>query len=75
MRQSTVTLSPRSLSVLFFRLLCDELTELREDLVLALRAFLVVEFSERTFLIGAVDLVLLTQTHRFHTPMSAANNV
>ena len=51
-------------------LLVDELAELGEDLVLAFRPLLVVELGQRTFLVGAVDLVLFAQTHRLHTTVS-----
>jgi len=47
-----------SSSIFLFRLLRDQLTKLRQDLVLAFRAFLVVELGESSFLVGAVDLVL-----------------
>jgi len=72
MRTGTTEASrDRCRSVFVLRLLGDELAELREDLVLALCALLVIELGQRSFLVGAVDLVLFTQTHGFHASVSA----
>ena len=58
-------------SVLFLGLLRDELSELRQDLVLALRSLFVVELGQSPFLVCTVNLVLFPKTNSLHSTMSA----
>ncbi len=58
-------------SSLLFLFPRDEFLELREDLLFPLRPFRVVEVGQGSLLIRTVNLVLLSQTHSFHSPMSA----
>lgn len=50
----------------------DNLPKLAEDLVLPLRPLLLGEHGQGALLVGAVDLVLLAETHGLHATVTAA---
>ncbi len=61
--------------LLLLDFLVNQFPELPQDLILSLGAFHVVELGERTLLIGTVNLVFLSQSHGFHTPMSGKKEI
>ena len=60
---------------MLFGFAMHNISKLGEDLHFSLAALLVVELGQGAFLVGTVDLVLLSQTYGLHTTMPGGQNV
>ena len=74
-KKGTLKIIRSSALLLFAQFLVDHFAKLAQDFDLTLLSLFSAEHGQRPLLVGRVNLVFLTQTDGFHSPMSAIRNM